>query len=352
MIKQFIFIYLIVFCVCFSQAQVGGTNTYEFLNLPTSARITALGGKIASIDESDPAMVSMNPSLLNSSMDKSMSLNYTPYYAGINYGYVAYGSQIRDSSQMLLFGIQYANYGSFDESDSRGIITGKFSASDYVVNISYSRAIDSNLFLGASVKPVYSDYTYYNSFGLLSDLGITYKSKDHLFVASVVLRNAGFQLWAYTPSGREPIPFEILAGFSQKLKYAPLRFIVTFQQLQRFDLSYQLLEENTAKIKGTETDNKSKIENIATNALKHVITGIEFVPSKNFFGSVSLNFKRRSELSIIDKPGMVGFSYGFGVKIKKLRITYGHSAFSLAGSYNVFSLNTVLSELYLNNKNK
>ena len=36
-------------------AQVGGRGTYQFLGLPTSARATALGGKVVALDEPDPS---------------------------------------------------------------------------------------------------------------------------------------------------------------------------------------------------------------------------------------------------------------------------------------------------------
>ncbi|GAJ03981.1 unnamed protein product, partial [marine sediment metagenome] len=46
--------------------QVGGKSTYQFLNLPVSARAASLGGKINSIKDNDLSLAFYNPSLLNS----------------------------------------------------------------------------------------------------------------------------------------------------------------------------------------------------------------------------------------------------------------------------------------------
>ena len=71
-------------------AQIGGGNIYEFLNLPNSARVAALGGKLISIKDNDLNLSFNNPSLLNSSMEKQLVLNYVNYFSDINYGYVSY----------------------------------------------------------------------------------------------------------------------------------------------------------------------------------------------------------------------------------------------------------------------
>ena len=49
-------------------------------------------------------------------------------------------------------------------------------------------------------------------------------------------------------------------------------------------------------------------------------------------------------MAIEEKGGMVGFSYGFGMKIKKFRISYGRATYHLAGASNHFSVTMNLSE--------
>ena len=58
------------------------------------------------------------------------------------------------------------------------------------------------------------------------------------------------------------------------------------------------------------------------------------------------NFKRRSELALDNKPGLTGFSWGVGFRVKKLHISYGSARYHLAGSSNHFTITTNLSEYY------
>jgi hypothetical protein len=43
---------------------------------------------------------------------------------------------------------------------------------------------------------------------------------------------------------------------------------------------------------------------------------------------------------------MVGFSYGFGIKISKFHLSYGRATYHLAGASNHFSISTNFSSFY------
>ena len=58
------------------------------------------------------------------------------------------------------------------------------------------------------------------------------------------------------------------------------------------------------------------------------------------------SFKRRSELSHDKKPGLIGFSWGIGFRVKKFHISYGSAKYHLAGPSNHFTITTNLSEYY------
>lgn len=74
-------------------SQTGGNNTYEFLNLPISARITALGGNNISTKDNDLNLALINPALLTDTMNNNIALNYTGYFSDIKYGYVTYAKK-------------------------------------------------------------------------------------------------------------------------------------------------------------------------------------------------------------------------------------------------------------------
>lgn len=82
--KQGFFIIALFFSSFHLLAQnTGGNSTYNFLNLPYSAKASALGGMNISAIGNDLGLAMFNPSLLDSSMDGSLHLSIRPYYANI-----------------------------------------------------------------------------------------------------------------------------------------------------------------------------------------------------------------------------------------------------------------------------
>jgi hypothetical protein len=333
-------------------AQIGGHYTYAFLNLTNSARVASLGGKTVSLWGDDLNTPFHNPSLLNPLMDNHFVLNYVGYFAGIKYGYASYAKDYSDKGTFAV-GMHYSNYGDFTATNEQGVITGEFKAAEYALNLIWSRKIDSLLTVGVNVKPVYSSLESYNSLGLAADLGITYFNPAKLFCAAVVMKNIGTQVIKYYEGAeRENMPFEIQAGLSQKLAHAPFRFSVTLQQLQRFDLTYQSSlgkTNNYDPMSGGEVS-RNKAEVFGDKLMRHTIFGMEFLPGENFYVNLGYNYQRRQELKVPVKVGMVGFSWGFGMKINKYRFSYGRSTYHLAGASNHFSLSVNLSEFYKREK--
>lgn len=327
--------------------QSGGNNTYDFLNITNSAKVASLGGQQVSLNENDLNLVYHNPSLLKPGMDEQLVLNYVSYFPGINLGYVAYGWKPEKKHTMAV-GLHYLNYGEFTEANSSGIEMGSFHAADYALNIYWARPlIDSMLIAGVNFKPIFSQYEKYTSLGLVFDAGLTYNGKSGLFTAGLVFKNIGAQVTRYNPNeSREPMPFEIQLGLTQKLRHAPFRFSVIGHHLNKPNLQYQTEEDLDDNIdpstgKPKETD---PVADFADNFMRHINFGVEFVPTQNFYISLGYNYKRRQELKIKDKTAMVGFSYGFGLKINRFRISYGRATYHLSGATNHFSVVTNLRD--------
>jgi hypothetical protein len=241
------------------------------------------------------------------------------------------------------------NYGSFPYADESGIRSGEFTANEYVLNLLYSRKIDTFIHVGVNLKPIYTVFESYTSFGLAADVGVHYYHPELLFSAGLALKNIGTQLTTYYGGAeREKLPFEIQAGFSQKLAYAPFRISLTLQHLQKWDLTYETEEEENTSFDPLDDVPENKFEVFGDKLLRHSIFGLEFMPGKNFYVGLGYNYQRRQELKIASRVGMVGFSWGFGLKISKFHFSYGRATYHLAGGSNHFSLSTNLSEFYRN----
>jgi len=324
-------------------AQKGGESTYSFLGLANAARVAALGGEVVSLRDGDINMVFHNPALLTYEMHNNLSLNYVNYFAGVNYGYASYAFSPGDIGNFGA-GMHYVNYGSFDRTDELGNIQGTFKASEYALNLFYSRSfLDSSLTAGVNLKPIFSSLEQYTSFGLALDLGVSYHLSGSLTTFGLVLKNMGAQITSYT-ANRESLPFEIQAGITQGLAHAPFRFTLTFQHLERWDLSYTL-QDDDVNFSGGDSE-ASGFDVFADNLMRHVVLGTEFLIGKNFHVDVGYNYKRRKEMQVNSRPGMVGFSAGFGFRVSKFHFSFGRASYHLAGGTSHFSLTTNLSEFY------
>jgi len=324
-------------------AQKGGESTYSFLGLANAARVAALGGEVVSLNDDDINMVFHNPALLSPGMHNNLSLNYVNYFAGVNYGYASYAYSAGDIGNFGA-GMHYVNYGTFDRTDELGNIEGTFRASEYALNLFYSRSIlDSALILGANLKPIFSSLEQYTSFGLALDLGVSYYLSSSLTSFGLVFKNMGTQITSYTGT-REQLPFEIQAGITQGLAHAPFRFSLTFQHLERWDLSYTVQDDDLSFSDGE--SEASGFDVFADNLMRHVVIGTEFLLGKNFHIDLGYNYKRRKEMKVNSRAGMVGFSAGFGFRVSKFHFSFGRASYHLAGGTSHFSLTTNLSEFY------
>jgi hypothetical protein len=338
-----IYYLVILFCFSFftSNAQIGGESTYQFLELTNSARIAALGGtQIALHDTTDLNLPYTNPALLHKAMSNRVLVNYVNYLTDINYGYASY-AKTYDGIGNFALGMHYINYGDFKEATETGELTGiNFSAAEYALNIIYSNNY-KRLKYGANLKPILSSFESYQSVGIAADLGVSFMSKTGLTNVAMVASNMGTQITTYYDNGnREKIPFNLQVGLSRRLKHAPLIFSVTMQNLSNWDLANPEPDPNSE----SETIIFEPEENFGKQIMRHTVFGLEILPSKSFILRAGYNYQLRQELKFDDKLSSVGFSFGFGIKVKRFRLDYSNTRFHLAGSSNLFSLAINLNE--------
>ena len=341
MLKRLVHIYaFIVISTVAGYGQVGGDNTYEFLNLTNSGYVAALGGNNVSIYNDNINMSYHNPALLSYSVKNNLALDYVSYLAGINYGLAIY-SWSPTINEHFAGGVTYYNYGSFTEADEIGNITGTFTASEFSFPMIFSLDIDSSWTIGTTLKPILSHLEKYTSFGVALDLGMAYHSADGLFSAGITAKNIGLQITKYASEKRMGLPFEIMAGISTKLEHAPLSFSLTLRHLEKYNLIHDYNGDN---------DNHYLMNSKFTeNLMRHIILGVELTPHKNFYLCGGYNYQRRQELKMENKPGSVGFSWGFGINTSFLDVEFARATYSLAGASTHISMIIKLEKIYSRN---
>ena len=98
-----LFIFLSVFQV---NSQIAGESTYEFLNISSSPRQLALGGKEITLFDFDVNQPSINPASLNSRMNNNLAINFSNYFSDIKYGTAAYAYTFDNRGNTLHFGFE------------------------------------------------------------------------------------------------------------------------------------------------------------------------------------------------------------------------------------------------------
>jgi hypothetical protein len=345
--------FLISFLLSFSSiAQIGGKSTYQFLNIISSAKIASLGGYAIAVPDGDIEMAYFNPALIDSSLHQELNLNYVNYFSDINYGFAGYAYRLKKIG-VFTTSIKYINYGEFLLTDETSAINGEFSSSETALNIGWSNAYKYGLKYGVNLKFVMSNFYDYTSTGILVDIAGTWSKPEKGIIVGMVVKNMGSQITTYTPNNFEPMPFEIQAGVSKKLQHAPFRFSANFHNLQVFDFYYDSPNEiESSSLFGGDVIEEDK-SHLAEIIFRHFTIGTELLLSENFNLRIGYNHQRRSELKLREgsKAGAVGFNFGIGVHIKKFKIDYGRSIYSLAGTTNHLSISTNFSE-YISKKDK
>ncbi|MCB0703753.1 MAG: type IX secretion system protein PorQ [Saprospiraceae bacterium] len=324
-------------------AQIGGDAVYQFLELPQSARVSALGGVLITVLDDDVSLAMSNPAVANAGMHQQLSFNHNFHLGGIQNGYAAFGWYVPKWDATLHGGMQYVAYGTFDETDVYGDVIGEFKAADYALTIGAGKSVYERLSVGANIRVINSQYANYDSWGLGFDMAAIFHDTASRINVSLVARNAGWQLNTYTADNREPMPFDLQLGISKQLAHLPFRFSVVYHHLDQWNILYDDPNQVEDFLFFGEEPTKSGNPAI-DNLFRHFIFSGEFLlgAKENLHLRVGYDHQRKKELSVNNYRSLAGFSLGLGMKISKFRIDYGHAFYHLAGGINHVSISTNL----------
>jgi len=316
-------------------AQISGESTYQFLNIPSSPRQLALGGKNITLQDDDVASALFNPSSITQEMDNMLSLNYFSYFSDISFGSLAYAYRLDNRGNTLHFGFSYINYGDFVGYDEFGNYTSNFSGNESALSVGYATKLNNiPINFGANLKFITSTFEQYNSYGIAADIGFFYFDEKNDIKASLVLRNIGFQLKPYNEVN-ESLPFEVNLGVSQKLENAPITWHITLENIQKWPIGLSNPSRIITDLDGNVSEEKVSFFN---EILRHTIVGVELFPDSFFNMQLGFSFRRSEELRILEQRNFSGISFGFGMKFNKLRFNYCHSKYSSASNVNFIGM--------------
>ncbi len=305
-----------------------GNAVYNFLELPYSAKATALGGLNISSMGKDLGLAMYNPSLLLPNMDNEIQVSVKPFFAGIQQYDVSGVSQWDRKKITLGWGIHFMDYGNIPMTDLAGNELGTMHPNDYAVQFSAASNYIENFRIGSTFKLIHSNYGMYQSTGLALDIALKYLAPTNLSQASILVRNIGTQIT--TNGSKQELPFDIILGWSKKLAAAPLQFSITADRLSVWNNLYY--DANFALAQGESAPGHLQ------NLFNHLIIASEVYIGKQVDVDFGYNFMRRYDLNVQNQVnGMNGFSAGIGLRHANMHIQYG-TAFFQSNSYHHFSI--------------
>lgn len=314
-------------------SQVGADYTYQFLNLPSSPVQAALGGKNFASSNS-VSQVFWNPASINESMANQVDASFSRVYGVANYGSLGYTKTFR-SKRNLFVGVNFINYGDMEGYDEFGTYTGNFHGNEVALTAGSSYQIEqSDWYIGANVKFVFSSLESYQSIGAAIDLGVLYKDEIGKWDFAFTIRNMGAQLKTYADY-REKLPLDVAISVSKELENVPLRWHITIDNLQQWDLSFSNPNRGTTSI-----DEEFKEEKVSffNNALRHFIVGVELFPQKKFQVRLGYNFRKGEELRIVDNRHFAGITAGVGLQLKRFKFDYSYARQTSAANTSMFGV--------------
>lgn len=326
----------------FLQAQtLGGNSVFNFLKLPATPQLTALGGINTSHISNDVGLAFNNPALLRPSMHTQLNAVFNGFYNGISAYQLSLGYHHEKLNTNFGWGLHFINYGSIQETDASGNIYGRFHPTDWVMQVSTSRTYMEKWNYGATLKFISSNYGQYRSNGIAVDVGVLYHDTSSLFSFSILAKNMGTQLKTYEGTAPDDLPFDLQAGVSKRLENSPFGFSFTAHHLHQFDIRYNDVDFNDAN--GYDNGNGKKFT--FDKLFRHVVVAANVYLGDKVEITVGYNYLRRKELNIGNTGnGLNGFSMGAALVLPKLQVRIARSQYQRTTAYTQFGLSLALNQ--------
>lgn len=314
----FSFCFLMKSQFCFSQT-LGGQTVFNFVQLPNTANLSALGGVNISSPNNQIGNSFQNPALLNNSHNGEVDCSFNSYVAGVKNISANYGFMWEKKDIMLSAGVLYINYGNITQTDASGNVLGNFRVQDALLQMQASKQFTDFWRAGITTKFIQSNIAGFSSNGVAFDVGVLYNDSSKGLSFGVTIKNLGSQLKPYIPNAaKTELPFDVQFGITKKLANAPLKFSMTITGLQSLSNWYNNVAFNT-EIGNDKTENS-----IVQKILNRTILATEIIASNKLNFCFSYNLQTRANLNIYNSTnGLSGLAGGFSYKAKKLWLHYG-----------------------------
>lgn len=311
--KKIIFPYLIIILSSSAFAQLGGRKSFEFLNVPSNARLAALGGVNVSLADRDVNFFYNNPSLISDTLNGWGSVSYQFYVGGVHQATFSFVNNFKKIG-LLSMGIQHLSYGMIQSYDATGAEIGSYSSGETALVIGKSHQVH-NFRFGINTKMAFSSITGYRSNAFLFDVGGAFIHPYKKLTVGLAMKNLGFVLSEYSETSKTKLPIDVQLGVTFKPEHMPFRFSVTAYNLVQPNVTYYDAQNSTQNPRTF--DKVLRRFNFATEILIH----------KNVNLMIGYNYRIHQELKLINVGAGAGISFGFSAKVKSTEFVFGRGGY-------------------------
>jgi hypothetical protein len=339
-----------------AMAQPASYASFSSLSQGGSARLVGLGWD-ALAHPGDVSFSAFNPALLRPEHRNQIAITSQASLGGLRVGGLSYGLPLParvkrpeaplaqwDAQRGLhgwsapswsaAVGVDYLQTGLLEERDAAGELLGTFRAQEVTPRLA-AAAHWKGFTAGLGTKLAMLTYGPYTAQALALDGGLLWTIDSGRTSMGIVVKNAGRSL-EYFAAEREALPLDVQLTISQKLKYAPFRWNLTYTHLQHWDMRYvdpQLVSKDPLTGEVTVQD-----ISFWNNALRHVHPSVEAQLGGRIFIQVGYDVRRQMEMRIPTRRSNPGLSFGLSLQTAKMSYQYGSAVYHVAGRLNQFTL--------------
>lgn len=282
----------------------GDMAGFNFLRTHVGARPAALAGAFVAIP-GDVHSLYFNPAGIAAITGRETAITYLNHVLDFHSGFVGY-AQPFGSYGTIGVGINYIDYGLFDETDRNGEKLGRtFGANSFVVNSALGQEVFKGVYAGISFKYIRSEIDQFTAQAYAFDFGAIYvvPFTDNLNIG-VSVSNVGQATSAFIET-KEKLPLLVSAGFSKRLAHLPLLINMVINKYSDADFYFGL--------------------------------GGEFSLAEGLFLRIGYNSTGIEQKVEGDLDQVAGGSVGFGYNWKNFSFDYSLSSLGEVGSLNRLS---------------
>ncbi|MCS6967300.1 MAG: type IX secretion system protein PorQ [Cytophagales bacterium] len=314
-----------------AKAQLGGSQSFSFLLLPSGAQIVGLGSVQVAPSDAEATAWLGNAALNTKASHQRVSLQLQSLSRQGWQTVVGYTSPMGNNRQIGM-GLQYIGYGQFEGYDLTGAPTGNFTAAEYALAFNYSHQI-APFTVGANLKIAGSSIAHFSAVAALIDAGAIFQHPQKDLRAGVSIRNMGFAVSNYTDASEWIMPFDAQIGMSFKPEQMPFRFLLTAWQLF----------PRPGIVQGGSLPNWNQ-NAFMERFTRRLVAGVQVVVHRALQLNLGYNVLYRRELSLPQRRALSGFSLGFNFRLKNWQVAYGYQVRHVAGGVSSLGITTHLTK--------